>query len=118
MISVTRNSHMPSVDDSFCCSRLSNWCWSDGWCAPSCTTAPDPCVSIIVLANACLRLRGAVVHLFRVVLLRAVGNDRRRVEVLGRRRRRGVPLEAYRAPRIVAALLAVAHRPDEVKERQ
>ena len=38
MISVTRNTHMPSVDASRCCSMLSKWCCSAGgdgaWSSP------------------------------------------------------------------------------------
>src|SRR6202035_230838 len=99
MISVTRKTHMPKVDASRCCSRLSKW-WASavGW-----------------LANG--GLLGSEGRLLAVVVGSA-GDDRGDVEVVGWRRRVGVPLEADRAPGVGRAQLPVAHRPDEVGSRE
>src|SRR5687768_7970583 len=82
--SVTRNSHMPSVDASCCCSSDSNWCCSFGWWCPVswAANASD---------NADLPLG---------VLVGVLGHDRRDDEVFGQRRRLRRPLEACGAPRV------------------
>ena len=54
----------------------------------------------------------------RWIVVRALGHDRRLREVLCRRRRRRLPLQAGRAPRVRAGRLAVPQRPDEIHHRQ
>src|SRR5262245_18064364 len=98
MISVTRNTHIASVTDSFCCSSDSKWCCCAG-CTADCGLDK---LDLLVRASD---------YLLVVVLVRPMVYHRRGHEVLGRRRRAGVPLEADGPPRIGAAALAVADRP-------
>src|SRR5436190_17303975 len=93
MISVTRNTHMPSVAASRCCSAESKW-----W------------------ACAAVALDGTVGLPGVGVLVGAAGHDRRLLEVLGGGRRGGLPFQADHAPRVRRRVAAVAHRPDEVDE--
>src|ERR1041385_3720530 len=55
---------------------------------------------------------------FLVVLVCLFGHDRRNLEVFSRRRRRGLPLEACRIPRIRPRDLPVLQRPEEVERRK
>ena len=84
----------PSVAASCCCPRSSKWCLRAGSCAvavvSSCTAAPW------ARAQRTRALPG-------LVGVGRLGDDRRLVEVVRRRRRRRLPLEARRAPRVVAA---------------
>src|SRR5687767_3442580 len=124
MISVTRNTHMPSVEASACCAMSSKWCWSFGWWAcddsmscglpgPWMATRPGrPCV------GACEYPSDNSNLLARRVLVRAVRHDRRHREVLGGRRRGDLPLEPLGAPRVVRRLLALEERVREIDHRQ
>src|SRR6266704_1177386 len=94
MISVTRKTHIPSEAASRCCSRLSKW-----W------------------ARVAGALAGTGILLPVRVLVGAPGDDRRGLEVLRRRRRSRLPFEADHAPRVGRGVATVAHRPDEVDER-
>src|SRR5437867_10868870 len=94
--SVARKIHMPSSAASFCCSASSNWCAT--W-------------STAAAWSANLRLRAGVV-------VRRARDDRGPLEVLARRGRRRLPLEAGRVPRVRGCRLAVAQRPDEVAHGQ
>src|SRR5207244_7654031 len=76
--SVARKIHMPSSAASFCCSASSNWCAT--W-------------STAAAWSANLRLRAGVV-------VRRARDDRGPLEVLARRGRRRLPLEAGRVPRV------------------
>src|SRR5713226_375398 len=96
MISVTRNSHIPRVEASFCCSTESKWCSSAGeW---------------LDVDN---------LHSF----LRRVGvsrlcHHRHDVEILRGRRRCGLPLQSLRAPWIDGRPLSPFERPKEVRHWQ
>src|SRR5437867_381076 len=92
-ISVTRKTHMPNVDASFCCSTLSNW-WRS---------------AKVWLANLHLLKNGVVIRL--------VVDHRSDIEVFRRRRRSRLPLEAARFPRVIRRQLSVAQRPDQVHGR-
>src|SRR5215831_14969435 len=96
MISVTRNSHMPNVDDSLCWSMLAKWC------CKACSA-----ISISLVANG---------DLLRLVLVVVgfPGHDRGLIEIVRRRRRWRHPLEPDRVPRIRTGVFAVAQRPGEV----
>src|SRR6185312_7051294 len=102
MISVPRNTHMPSVEASFCCSMSAKWCWRSE-CSCSCVASAE------VSANGDL-LRGGD---FVVVIgfpcyfgsLFKIGSDRWRL-------RR--PFQPSRAPGIVAGDLAIPKRPDHI----
>src|SRR6188768_3937364 len=118
MISVTRNTHMPSVDASACCSMLSKWCCRYGWCgawpAPAAWTATGAgycgnCSRSSLSDNADLMARS--------VLVGSVRHDGRRREILGRRRRGNLPLEAARAPRVVPGERRVLQGPGEIDHR-
>src|ERR1700704_2382198 len=102
MISVTRNSHMPSEEEFFCCSMSAKWCRSSGLAMALST------------AVAWLSLNGAskiVLRLNLVVVVGFPGYDRGLVEIKGWRWRRGLPLQPGRAPRIRIGDRAVAQRP-------
>src|SRR5437773_6740866 len=89
MISVTRNTHMPSVAASRCCSAESKW-----W------------------ACAAMALDGTMGLPRPGVLVGAVGHDRRLLEVLGGGRRGGSTLQAAHAPRVRRGVGTGAHRRD------
>src|SRR5664279_3512151 len=101
MISVTRNSHMPNVDDSFC------WSMSAKWCCSACSA-----ISMSLVANGDLLLW---------LVLIVVGFPRyngRLVKVLRRRGRRRHPLQAHGVPWIRPSLLAITQRPYEIDHGQ
>src|SRR5271169_157408 len=89
-ISVARKSHIPSVEASFCCSTSPNW-WR---------SAKEWLANLHLLENR--------------IIVSFVRNDGSDVEVLGRRRRSGLPFETGCVPGIVGGEFSVAHRPDEV----
>src|ERR1700690_3777571 len=107
MISVPRNHHMPSDAALRCCSSSAKWCRSSGRSACSVCSATEPSLKR---------------HLFRkrhgLVFISFPGHDRCFLEIKGRRRRSGPPLQAGRAPWIVRRDLAVAQRPQEVRHGQ
>src|SRR5438270_1531945 len=95
---------MPSDEASRCCSIVSNWCWSSrgpAWPDGAAAAAGTP-----TSANDFDLLGGVVIRL--------VGDDGSDREVLGGRRRRGVPLETRRAPWVCGRGAAVPHRLDQV----
>src|SRR6185437_6890286 len=100
-VSVARKTHMPSCDASPCWSSVANWI--SGWTASA------------GIRGAVLRHIAAVLG---VVAVGGFGHDRRAWEIVRRRRRRGLPFEPGRAPRVRAGTLAVEERPAEIKERQ
>src|SRR5579871_6341012 len=102
MISVTRNSHMPSVAVSRCCSMSAKW-WRRE-CA-----ANDLSANVRLLA---LRI-GTV-----AVIVCFPGHHRRFLKIVGRRQRGGLPFQAGGVPGIVAGGFAVTQRPEEVDHRQ
>src|SRR6266849_8771911 len=104
MISVARNSHMPSDEASRCCSMSTKWCLSAGLC---CSTA------VGLSATAGLLRSGNV-----LVVVSFPIDDRGMVEVESGRRRRGHPLQAGSAPGIVRGNFSIAHRPHEIHHRQ
>src|ERR1700680_4137112 len=69
MTSVTRKTHMPSVDDSNCCSLSSKWC-----------RKPGSCTARVVSPSANLHLL-----LFTGVVVSRLGHNRWSLEVEGRR---------------------------------
>src|SRR5229473_7888802 len=110
MTSWARNTHMPRLAAFFCCSSVAKWCRSAGFsCAGSSTTARLVC-------NGDLRLLRNLAHL--VVVIGFPGHDRLLVEVEGRGRRVGLPLQAGGVPWVRWGRLAVAHGPHEVDHGQ
>src|SRR5688572_19646914 len=97
MISVTRKSHIPSVEAWNCWPASSNWCAT--W-----AVASELCCTLRLLGGDRIRVRLVVDH----------GRD---AEVLGRRRRRCGPLEPGGGPRIGARRRGVPQRPEQVYER-
>src|ERR1700732_2479665 len=103
---------MPHVDASRCWPRSSKWCWSRAWPWP-----PPPALTLTLpLCNVSL-LPGDGAGVRRV-LVGLLVDHHRVVEVEGRRRRGGRPLQPLRAPRVGPCLLAVEQRVEEVAERQ
>src|SRR6266852_6071791 len=97
MTSWARNTHMPRLAAFFCCSSVAKWCRSAGFsCAGSSTTAR-------LVRNGDLLLLRNLAHL---------------VEVEGRGRRVGLPLQACGVPWVRRGRLAVAHGPHEVDHGQ
>src|SRR5579859_7338103 len=107
MISVMRNTHMPREAASFCCSILSKWCCSMGWCA-ACSGASW--ITTVRSDKCCLPFLGVIVDFF--------GHDRGYIEIVQRRRRRGLPLQAGCTPGIVACYLAEAQRIQKINHGQ
>src|SRR5437660_103077 len=101
MISVSRKTHMPSVEAPFCCSMSSNWWTSAGWW------------SVVV---AWLWDNGDL--LLCAVMVRLDGNYRGLLEVMSGRRRSGLPFQPGRFPGIVTGYFAIAQRPQQINQRQ
>src|ERR1035437_1507872 len=101
MISVTKNSHMPNVDASFC------WSMSAKWCCSECSA-----ISISLVANGDLLVR------LMLIVVGFPGHDRSLVKIVRGRRRRRPPLQAYRVPRIRSRQLAILKRPHEIDHGQ
>src|ERR1700759_3503295 len=110
MISVSRNSHMPKLAVSRCCSTVTKWWRRYDGCA-SCSSCP---VAIAWLSNG----RYLVFVLKPLVVVRFVIHNRNLNEILGQGRRLGFPFKASRLPRIVAGNLAVLERPGHVEHRE
>src|SRR6266496_6619303 len=90
MTSWARNSHMPRLAAFVCWLLVAKWCRSAGsWCAGSSATARLACNGDL------LRLRNLAQL---VVVIGFPGHDRLLVEVEGRRRRVGLPLQARGVP--------------------
>src|SRR5215471_4306291 len=103
MISVSRKTHMPKVEASFCCSISSKWCTSAGWCG---------CSAVVVwLSNNGVLLIGSV-------MVRLFGDYRGFMEIVRGRRRSSLPLQPGGAPRIVAGDGAIFQGPGQVNRRQ
>src|SRR5579872_2693136 len=102
MISVTRNTHMPSVEVSSCCALSSNWCCNSGSCGAT---------IISLSANIhLLLLAGIIVGRFRHHWLM--------IKVEGGRRCGGLlPLQALGVPRILRRPGPVPPGPGEVDHR-
>src|SRR5579864_6194302 len=100
MISVIRKTHIPMEEAPRCCSMFSKWCRSS-------------CVARTWLLSDNGDLLGKL-----VVVVSLPGHDRRLFEVIGRRRRGRLPLQAGRAPGIVPGFLPIAQRPQEVHHGQ
>src|ERR687897_1785757 len=100
MISVTRNTHMPSVDASACWPMSSKWCCSFGWCAcESCASCGLPWPWIPTLGgNPTVGTCGCPLdnaHLLaRRVLVCAVRHDGCDREIFGWRRGGDLPFES------------------------
>src|SRR5262245_23560986 len=107
MTSWTRNTHMPRVEASRCCSASSNWCATCAWADAAAASA-----------NGCLPRRGLGQSIERLVVVRVARDHRGLREVLRRGRRCRLPLEPRGAPRIGRCDLAVAQRPEEVEQGQ
>src|ERR1043166_510241 len=102
MISVTRKTHIPSVEDSSCCSVSSKWCFNPGACSRA-VTSLSANLHLLLLAGVIV---GGLVH------------HRRHVEIKGRRRRRRLlPFQALSAPRVLRRLRSVTPRPSEIDHR-
>src|SRR5262245_27770174 len=102
MISVTRNSHIPSDAEFFCWVMSAKWCRSAGLCS----------VVAALVCNRDLRF----LDVFVVVGFEV--HHRCLVEIECGRRRRSHPLEPSSTPWIVRSRLPVSHRPHEIDERQ
>src|ERR1700674_808039 len=114
MTSWARNTHMPSLAAFFFCPAVAKWCRSAGFsCAGSSTTARLVCNGDLLLIRNLLR---NLAHL--VVVIGFPGHDRLLVEVEGRGRRVGLPLQAGGVPWVRRGRLAVAHGPHEVDHGQ
>src|SRR5579883_127987 len=100
MISVTRNSHMPSVDDSRCCSMFAKRC-----CSECCATTS------VLLGNGNL-LRQLV------VVVGLPSDDGSLLEVVRRRRRSSSPLQSGSLPWVVSGYLAIPQRPEQINQWQ
>src|SRR5882762_370551 len=96
MISVTRKSQIPKVSDSCCCSRSSNWC---------ARPVSPVCKSASLMTGL----------LFRVGV-GFLGDNWNYGEILRRRRRRRLPLQARRAPGIRLGDWPISHRPHQINE--
>src|SRR6516162_10316146 len=101
MISVTRNTHMPNVDDSRCWSMLAKWCCS------ACSA-----IWISLVANRKLLFRQVL------VVVGFPGHNRCLVKVVRGRRRRRHPLQSHCIPGIWSRFWTVAQRPQEVDHGQ
>src|SRR5690348_10030581 len=100
MISVTRKSHIPSVEASFCCAAVSKWCSSAaGW--PEC--------SCVLMLDKFLLTRVRVSRL---------GDDWHHLIISRRRWRAGLPLKALCSPWIGCSHFAPFQRPNEIGHRQ
>src|ERR1700730_9214852 len=104
MISVARNSHIPSDEASRCCSMSTKWCLSAGLC---CSTA------IGLSATAGLLRSGNI-----LVVVSFPIDHRGTVKIKSWRRRRSHPLQAGSAPGIVLRNFSIAHGPQEIHHRQ
>src|ERR1700721_4472960 len=91
MTSVMRKIHMPSVEASLCCAAVSN-----------CSRSASVCSSLCNFG-----LHGSVI-------VRLVRHDGNLVEIMRGRRRRGLPFETGRAPRIGSADRPIFQRPREI----
>src|SRR5262245_15136469 len=120
---------MPSRAAPCCCSMVSKWCASTptGACSDASTGACDSTAMLTPLNRAVPDpFTGLVLALDDVhpalvaqgVLVRPFGHDGHPLEVVRRRRRGDLPLQPRRVPRVVARLLAVEQRQDQVAERQ
>src|SRR5580700_8963372 len=109
MISVARNSHMPSDAAFFCCWTVENWCTSAGLCSSG---------SMVVAWLSC---NGSLQFLrFRnlVVVISFPSHNRSLVKIECRWRRGRLPLEASGAPWIGIGNRAVAERPEQIDHGQ
>src|SRR5512135_2219397 len=108
MTSVARKVHMPRLAASCCWSRSSKW-WASGpgaadsWCWATRPGADSAMVRRLPTER---------------IDVRASGHDRDLVEVVGRRRRRDLPLQPRGAPRVRARLPADLEREDQVGQGQ
>src|SRR5579875_1208494 len=101
MISVSRKTHIPSVEDSNCCSLSSKWC-----------------LSAVEACEATLRSVSANFHLLGIIV-RPLGHHRRHVKIESRRRRGGLlPFQSLGLPRILRRSLAFAPSPAQINQRQ
>src|SRR5438105_2932506 len=89
--SVARKVHIPNVEVSRCCSRSSN------------------CSANAIWLSGILRLL-----FIREIAVRAADHHGSFVEIMFRRRRRGLPFEAGGVPGICRGPLPVLERPDEI----
>src|SRR5947209_18095515 len=104
MISVTRKTHIPNWETSFCCSRVSNCSTraESWWCGAEWTVVAWLSDNFFLLGQA-------------FVIVGFLGDDRRLVEVVRRRRRRGLPLEAGGAIRVISGDRSIFQRPHQIK---
>src|SRR5271154_5251335 len=114
MISVTRNSHMPSEAAFFCCCASENWWTSAGLCASCSMVVSVPVVDWLSCNGSLqfLRCRNLV------VVIGFPRNYGGLVEVKRGRWRGGLPLQTRRAPGIGFRDRPIAQGPQEVDHRQ
>src|ERR1700687_732445 len=104
MISVARNSHMPSEEASRCCSMVAKWCFSAGLC---CSAA----IGLYATAHLLGSWNVLVVVSFPI-------DNRGFIKIVSRRRRRRHPLQTGSAPGIIGSDFPVAHGPQEINHGQ
>src|SRR5919109_155025 len=92
-ISVAKNTHIPRLAASCCCVRASNWSAS----APRLSATLD-----VLLGDA--------------VGVRLLRHHRRLLEIMRGRRRRSLPLQAFRPPRVGTGWRRIAHGPEEIDQ--
>src|SRR5579862_6367454 len=116
MISVTRNSHMPSEAAFFCCCASAKW-WSKAGLCASCSIVAVPAAA----PGVGLVCNGSLQFLRRrnlVVVISFPGHNRGLIKIKCWWRRRRLPLEPCRSPRIRARDRAVFQRPEQINHGQ
>src|SRR6266508_5342393 len=98
--SVTRKTHIPSAEASFCCSMEAKWCWR-----PRGDAGPADSGGAALAKGLDLLVR---------VRVGGFRHDGGHLDVVRRRRRRRLPLEPGRTPGIGRCVLPVAHEPEEI----
>src|SRR5271156_82636 len=114
IISVSKKSHMPKVEVSFCCSRFAKWCRRYGEC--SCSACASGWVAIAWLSNGLHLMFGLVCQ--PLVVVGFVVDHRRLDKVFRQRRRLYLPLQPRCLPGIRPRDLAVLERPSQVEQRK
>src|SRR5579863_7224579 len=105
MISVRRNTHIPSVEESNCCSAVSKW-WRTASACPIKTASASAPPSTMRRLLSC-------------VVVRIIGYHGGLVEIVSRRRRwRLLPLQSLGAPGILRRDRPFAPGPRQIEDRK
>src|SRR5262245_48562248 len=111
MTSVARKTHMPNVAAECCCSRSWN-------CSSSRSRARTECLSVRRSAGVNREFSRLILRLFEVIFVRTANDLGRFGKIVDRRRRRSLPFQPRRAPRIGPCPPAVIKRQQEVTQRE